>query len=138
MYLPAPDESIWVGVARLVLMVPGSRGLKDKRRVVHQVRDRLRARRNVSVAEVGHLERHTHAVLAIAMTSNEARGLRGALDGIVHEVGEWRVAHIESASVDIFRPYDDGAFGGDGEDDGDWAGDDRADPGFDEYDGADG
>lgn len=125
MYLPAPDESIWVGVARLVLAVPGSRGLKDKRRVVHQVRDRLRARRNVSVAEVGHLERHTHAVMAVAMTSNDARGLRGALDAIVHEVGEWRVARIESASVDIWRPYDDGSGEGD-------------DLGFDEYDGADG
>ena len=109
MYLPAPDESIWVGVIRLVLGVPGSRSLKDKRRVVHQVRDRLRARRNVSVAEVGHLDHASHAVLAISMVSNEARHLRGALDGIVHEIGEWNVGLIEDVQVDLWRPGHDGA-----------------------------
>ncbi len=107
MYLPAPDESIWVGVIRLVLSVPGSRGLKDKRRVVHQVRDRLRARRNVSVAEVGHLDSHSHAVIAVSMVGNDARYVRGALDGILDEIAGWRVGLIESASVELSRPYDD-------------------------------
>lgn len=109
MYLPAPDESLWVGVLRLVLSVPGARSLKDKRRAVHQVRDRLRARRNVSVAEVGHLEHKGRAVLAVSMVGNDARHVRGALDGLVHEIAEWRVGLVEDASVELFRPYDDGA-----------------------------
>lgn len=109
MYLPAPDEETWVGVVRLVLALPGSRSLKDKRRVVHQVRDRLRARRNVSVAEVGHLEHHRRAVLALAMVSNDARHLRSALDGLVHEIAQWHVALVESADVNLLRPYDDGS-----------------------------
>ncbi|RME27427.1 MAG: DUF503 domain-containing protein [Deltaproteobacteria bacterium] len=108
MYLPAPDESVWVGVARIVLSVPGSRSLKDKRRAVHQVRDRLRSRRNVSVAEVGHLEDRSRAVMVIAMVGNDARFVQGALDSIVHEIGEWRVGLIESASVRLWRPTDGG------------------------------
>ena len=106
MYLPAPDEGTWVGVVRLVLEVPGARSLKDKRRVVHQVRDRLRARRNVSVAEVGHLEHHSRAVMAIAMVGNDARHLRSALDALVHEIGQWQVALIDDATVRLLRPDD--------------------------------
>ncbi len=110
MYLPAPDESVWVGVARLVLAVPGSRGLKDKRRAVHQVRDRLRARRNISIAEVGHLDDRSRAVLAISMVGNDARFVQGALDSLIHEVGSWRVALVESASVDLWRPFDEAGY----------------------------
>ena len=107
MYLPAPDESIWVGVLRFVLGVPGARSLKDKRRAVHKVRDRLRARRNVSVAEVGHLEHKARAVLAVTMVGNDARHVRGALDSLVHEIAEWRVGLVNEACVELFRPYDD-------------------------------
>lgn len=109
MLLPAPDESIWVGVLRLVIAVPASRSLKDKRRVVHQVRDRLRARRNVSVAEVGHLESHARAVLAVSMVSNEARHLRSALDAMAGEIADWHVGIVEEATVELFRPWQDDA-----------------------------
>jgi uncharacterized protein YlxP (DUF503 family) len=50
MFLPAPDESIWVGVLRLSLLIPGARSLKDKRRVVAQLRDRPRLDRSTITA----------------------------------------------------------------------------------------
>ena len=112
MYFPAPDESIWVGVARLVLVVPGARSLKDKRRAVAAVRDRLKARRNVSVAEVGHLEDHTRAVVAVSMVGNDARFVRSALDALVHEVGGWNAALIEAADVTVMRPTPPERYGG--------------------------
>ena len=62
-YRPAPDEHIVVGVLRVVLHVPGSRSLKDRRRVVLSLKDRLVTRHKASVAEVGHLEAHDRAVL---------------------------------------------------------------------------
>jgi uncharacterized protein len=63
---------VFVGVARLVLAVPGARSLKDRRRVVKSLKDRLRARVPVSVAEVGDLERYQVATLGMAVVSNEA------------------------------------------------------------------
>lgn len=111
MFLPAPDESIWIGALRLVLLVPGSRSLKDKRRDIAGVRDRLRSRKNVSVAEVGHLDDHRRAVLAVVMVGNDARFVRSALDGLVHEVAGWRSALVESAEITLSRPYDNDAAG---------------------------
>ncbi len=97
----APDESIWVARLRLVLHVPESRSLKDKRRVVNQVRDRLRAGRNLSVAEVGHLEHHSRAVMAVAMVGNEPRFLRSALDGVLGQIQGWHGFLVEEAEVEV-------------------------------------
>lgn len=107
MFLPAPDESCWIGILRLALRVPGSRSLKDKRRAVSQIRDRLRSRHNLSVSETGHLEDHGRAILTIALVANDQRFVQSVLDGIAHEVGQWRAALVEHASVVTFRPGDE-------------------------------
>ncbi|MCA9632349.1 MAG: DUF503 domain-containing protein, partial [Myxococcales bacterium] len=49
---------MFVGVARIVLRLPGSRSLKDKRRVVRSYKERLASRFPVSVAEIGELNLH--------------------------------------------------------------------------------
>jgi len=104
---PAPDENTWLGVLRLQLFVHGSRSLKDKRRAVSKVRDRLRAKHNISVAEVGHLEDHQRAVLTGAMVSNDSRFVQSALDSIAHEVSTWRAAELQHVDVSVMRPHDD-------------------------------
>lgn len=102
----APDEDTWVGVLRLKLEIPGARSLKDRRRAVAHVRDRLRARGSLSVAEVGHLHDHTHAVLAVATVDHEAVGARSALDRIAHEVESWGRVLVQSREIRMFRPFD--------------------------------
>lgn len=101
MVLPAPDENGQVALLRLVLAVPGSRSLKDKRRVVHMVRDRLRAGRNLSVAEVGHLEHHGLAVLIVAQVGHDARALRGAMDALLHLIQGWQGFLVQDAQLRI-------------------------------------
>lgn len=101
MYLPAPDEAIWIGTLRLVLRVPGSRSLKDKRRAILSVRDRLVARHHVSVAEVGHLDNHDMAVLAVAAVGNDSRLLRSRLDAIRGEADGRADVLLVDSQVDI-------------------------------------
>lgn len=72
-----------VGVVTLELAIYDAMSLKDKRRAIKSVKDRLRARFNVSVAEVDHLDARQRATLAVAMVSNEARYLHGGIDRIV-------------------------------------------------------
>jgi uncharacterized protein YlxP (DUF503 family) len=43
---------VTIGVCTFELHLPGARSLKDKRQVVRSVKERLRARHNVAVAEV--------------------------------------------------------------------------------------
>jgi uncharacterized protein YlxP (DUF503 family) len=51
-----------VGVLRLTFHIPHARSLKDKRRVVQKLRDRVRSRFDVSIAEVGAQNLHQRAV----------------------------------------------------------------------------
>ena len=113
MHFEAPDESVWVGVLRLQVMVPGSRSLKDKRRAVVQLRDRIRARYELSVAEVGHLEHRSRAVVVVAMVSSEQRLIQSTMDRLCSEAASWPSILIESQSLDIARPfqeYDSGSY----------------------------
>ncbi len=63
---------MFVGVLRLHLTIVDARSLKDKRRVVRSLKDRLASKLRVSVAEVGELEHPRHAWLGVACVSNEA------------------------------------------------------------------
>jgi len=72
-----------VGVLTLDLAVYESRSLKDKRRVIKSLKDRLTNRFRVSVAEVDHLDSWPRAVLGVAMVSNDPVHVHGSLDRIV-------------------------------------------------------
>jgi uncharacterized protein YlxP (DUF503 family) len=62
---------MFVGVARLVLQIPGARSLKDRRQVVKSFKERLRARLPLSVAEVGDVERHQVATLGLSVVARD-------------------------------------------------------------------
>ena len=61
-----------IGVCTVVLHIPGSESLKDKRRAVKSLKDRLHNEYNLSVAEVGDLELWQRATLGLAVVSDDA------------------------------------------------------------------
>jgi uncharacterized protein YlxP (DUF503 family) len=77
-----------VGVLEVNLAIYGATSLKDKRRVVRSVKDRLRHRFNVSVAEVDELDFCQTAVLGIAMAGSDRKYIEGALSKIVDQL-QW-------------------------------------------------
>jgi len=62
---------MFVGVARVVLRMPGARSLKDRRRVVKSYKERLKARLPVVVAELGDIESYQLATLGLCTVSGE-------------------------------------------------------------------
>jgi uncharacterized protein YlxP (DUF503 family) len=53
------------------LSLPGCSSLKEKRSVVRSLRDRLRAKLNVSVAETAFHDVHARAALTIALVASD-------------------------------------------------------------------
>jgi uncharacterized protein YlxP (DUF503 family) len=53
------------------LALPGTRCLKDKRRIIKGLMDRVRREFNVAIAEVARQDSRQHAVLGIAAVANE-------------------------------------------------------------------
>lgn len=74
---------MFVGVARIVLQIPGARSLKDRRQVVKSFKERLRARLPVSVSEVGDVERHQVASVGVAAVARQSGYVRSVLSQAV-------------------------------------------------------
>ena len=72
-----------VGVLQLELSIPDAMSLKDKRRVVLSLKDKIAHGHNVSVAEVGALDDHRRCIIGIAMVSNDKRYVEGGLSKLV-------------------------------------------------------
>lgn len=75
-----------IGVLQLELGIGDAMSLKDKRRVVKGLKDRIAHAHNVSIAEVGALDEHRRAIIGMAMVANDARYVEGALSKLVDQV----------------------------------------------------
>jgi len=90
-----------VGSLRVRLLVRESRSLKDKRQVVRSIKDKLRNTFNVSIAEVDEEDHRQLVVLGMAMVSNEARHVRGALEEIVSALRAHPVAEFVDHEIEV-------------------------------------
>lgn len=68
-----------VGVCTIRFEVAESSSLKEKRQVVQSIKDRVRHRFNVSIAEVGELDSRTRCEMGLACVSNDVRHLNSTL-----------------------------------------------------------
>ncbi len=91
-----------VGTLEIKLLVRQSRSLKDKRRVVRSLKDRIRNRHNVSIAEVGALQSRQQAVLGVAMVGNDPQYIDAALAKVIEIVRFDRSAELLDYELEIF------------------------------------
>ena len=80
------------------LSLPGCTSLKDKRSVVRSLKDRLRTRYHLSVAETDHQDVHARAQLTVALVASDGRRAESTLDKADHLIQEQGRAVILSSS----------------------------------------
>src|SRR5687767_11507640 len=103
---------MFIAVARVVLEIPSSGSLKAKRQVVRRVVDRVKARFNVSVAEVGDNDLWQRASLGLSVVGNERRHVNEQIDKVLHFIEEMYVAPVISRQLEIMAFGDHGSFDG--------------------------
>ncbi|HOJ59892.1 MAG TPA: DUF503 domain-containing protein [bacterium] len=72
-----------VGILEVTFHIPGSQSLKDKRQVVHSLKDRIRRRFNVSLAETDGQDSWQDCSLAVAMVATQRIAVERELNRIV-------------------------------------------------------
>jgi len=72
-----------VGIMTVQLYLYGITSLKDKRKIVKSLIERLKSRFNASIAEVDHNDSKASAVVGIALVSNDTRFVNQQLDKII-------------------------------------------------------
>lgn len=76
-----------VGVLTMELRIEHAHSLKEKRHVVKSLRDRLRHKFNVSVAEIDDQDLHNSAVIAAAAVSSSRPFVEKVLHAVEDEAG---------------------------------------------------
>ncbi len=77
---------MFIGVCTIELHVPESGSLKTKRHSLRSLKDRIRSRFNVSVAEIDDNDLWQKACLAVAAVSNDKAHLNKTLDHVLNLV----------------------------------------------------
>ena len=79
----------------VTLAIPMAQSLKEKHGVVRRCCERIRNRFKVSVAEVGENDRHTRALIGIAVVSNEHGLVNSILDKVLDHIAEDNLGSAE-------------------------------------------
>lgn len=90
---------MFVGVARVVLQIPGARSLKDRRQVVKSFKDKVKSRLGISAAEVGETEKLQLATLGVSVVSNDSEvchELLGRVRGMAESLSDALVADMRT------------------------------------------
>ncbi len=85
---------MYIGLLQFEILVRSSDSLKDKRRVVRSVRDRLHREHQCSVAEIGALDHHRLALMGLAVVSNAAPRCGEILDVVTHKLRTLREGEL--------------------------------------------
>lgn len=92
-----------VGVATADLHIPHARSLKDKRRVVKSLLDRIAHKHRVSAAEVEHQNLRQRSQLGFALVNSDRRHAISALEDIQRVVAEREDAYLTEWNFDLIE-----------------------------------
>lgn len=90
-----------VGTLEIVLLIRESHSLKSRRRVVKSLRDRIRSRFNVSVADLADQNLWQRAVLGVAVVSNDGRFVNQVLSKVLNLVESDPRVEITGHSIEM-------------------------------------
>lgn len=88
------DTTLHIGVLTVSIHIPDAQSLKAKRMVLKQVKDRIRNKFNVSVAEIGQQDKWQVAILAFASIGSDQRHVNSALDNLLSALKSFGTFYI--------------------------------------------
>lgn len=90
-----------VGLLTLELHIADAQSLKDKRQVIRSLKDRLRGKFNVAVAELDFQDSWQRSVIGVVTLANEERFVQEVLQKVLEEADEVLGSFLINQSVDL-------------------------------------
>lgn len=94
-----------IGVATADLHIPHARSLKDKRRVVKSLLDRIAHKHRISAAEVEYQDLRQRAQLGFALVNSDRRHALAALESIHRVVADCDDAFLTDWYSDLIEDF---------------------------------
>jgi len=95
-----------IGILQFELFIRGGESLKDKRRVVQSVKDRLHREHMVSIAEVAAHDTLNRAVLALACVGTDGARVGEVLDHVMPKLRSFPGAELGDCNRQLLRGSD--------------------------------
>jgi uncharacterized protein len=92
-----------IAAALIELSLPETETIKDRRRVARSIKDRIRQRFNVSVAEVADQDERHSVCIGCVMVGIDPRHLREGMEKVVRYVESLGLAEVVSDDVTVLR-----------------------------------
>jgi len=83
-----------IGILYVDIFIAGSRSLKEKRMVLRSIKDRVRAKFNVSVGELDNQDKWQLATLAFSIIGNDNRYIDSVLQKVLSFIDNHRTVTI--------------------------------------------
>lgn len=90
-----------VGLANIDIHLPESGSLKSKRHVLKGIKDRVKNKFNVSVAEVGHNDLWQRTTIGVSVVANDKRFANQVLSRVVEHLHKESEVQILDYSIEI-------------------------------------
>lgn len=90
-----------VGLLTLEIYIPDSRSLKDKRQVLRSLKERLRGKFNIAVAEMDQQDNAQRSQVGIVSISNNAGHLEQSLRTVLNEAENMLGRYLESHDLEL-------------------------------------
>ena len=90
------------GVCEIEVFIPQAHSLKEKRKIIKSIRDKISKRFNVSFAEVGYQDKWQRALFGAAKVSNDALSINKVFDSIdklIMEDGRMEIINFTTRMV---------------------------------------
>lgn len=91
-----------IGTAQIELHIPGVNSLKGKRQIIKSIKERVRNRFNVSIAEVEKQDLWQRATLGLACVANDKREANRILSKIIHFIEQDKNVSLTDYEIEIF------------------------------------
>lgn len=91
-----------VGLANIDIHIPESGSLKSKRHFLKGIKDRLRNKFNVSIAEVGHNDLWQRTTIGVSVVANDKKFANRVLSQVVEHINRENEVQILDYSIEIF------------------------------------
>lgn len=89
-----------VGVLTIELVIYSSSSLKEKRYVVKSIKDKLKNKFNIAIAEVEYLDKWKRAKLGIVTVGNDYNHVENSIQKVFEYLDNWNEFEIINHSFD--------------------------------------
>ncbi len=90
-----------IGICRIEIFLPNLQSLKEKRRVLKRLIQKLRQKYNISIAEIENQDKWQRTTLAVVCVSTSSRFVNKVIDQILNEVEKFNEGHIIKCEKEI-------------------------------------